>query len=634
MEEEITTNEEDKSSFSNFDEIIQTNADLEISLDFDKRQLKGEVEYQYNILNLKLSKIVLDLYGPRILSVNYITEDEEIIPLKYEIYDKHKYKKILGTPLIIFLSDFKSNYESEYNKCIDSEKMTISIEFITSEFCNGIQFLTKEQTNSKNYPFMFTQCEPIYCRSLFPCQDSPNIKSTYSVKTLVDKPLLFLFNGIIKSHYFDCGKNKKIMTFEQNIPIPSYLISFVAGELEFGKVSNRVEICTEKGLNISACQEFIETERYIEILEKYLNYPFEWKKFTIVVLPFSFPYGGLENPNMTFVTSSLIAGDKSLSNIIGDLLCYCWTSNLVTNKNWDNFWINASFTKFLQRKLTKILYGDDMVEFDSMVGNNNLLSAIKIYGENSNFTSLNINMEGVDPGTAFSVVTYEKGFQFFLFLEKKIGEEHFKNILHDYIKIYKYQSVDYTAFKEVYEEYIKNNFDKNEATKKLSSINWDKWINEKGYPSFELNYSPMYMDEINNLLDKFLEGNENEEDVKLFQNWHTNIKLVFLEEVYKQLDNIDIEIIKRMKVKLMLAENYNCEIKAYWYNITLKKKMDEEISNIKKFLQTNGRIKYLQPLYLAWMEYDFKEAKNFFDENKYLYHSITCKLIQDKFEKK
>ena len=630
---QLKANKQDVNTYSNFDEVIQKNVELEVSINFDKKELDGTVKTEYEIINPDLKEIILDLHGPVIISVNLVTEELDEIPLKYEIYTKNKDKDALGTPLIINLESIKEENNSEYEKIFNDKLVTICIAFKTNEKCNGIQYLTKEQTYTKKYPFMFTQCEAILCRTLFPIQDTPSVKATYKVKTSIDSPLTFLFGGILKSHYYDSSEKKKIMRFEQNIPIPSYLVAFVAGELEYSKISKRCGVWAEKGLSAKAAWEFIDAEKYIEIAENYLNHPYEWKVYNILVLPFSFPFGGMENPNLTFVTPALLAGDRSMSNVIGHEISHSWTGNLVTNKNWANFWVNEGFTKFMERKLDKNLLGEEMAKLESIVGNNSLISAINMYGEDSNFTCLSPDFSGIDPDDGFSTIPYEKGYQFLVYLEEKVGEDIFREIMSKYIDTFKYKSVDWTDFKNVYEEYVLEKFNRRNARKILNVIDWNKWVTEKGFPSYKMEFKSKYTGEVDELINQFLEENENpEEALKLFKDWHTNVKLTFLDEIKKNLDKFDENLILKIKDELNLVEEYNDDVKAIWYEITLEKGLYIEIENIQNFLLTHGRLKYLKPLYFGWIKLDLESAGAFFDDNKYLYHPIARRLIQNKFD--
>ena len=636
---EINQNPEDISSYSNFNEVLQKEVDIDVSLDFDKKQMIGKMDVKYEILSSEIPKIILDLKGPEIVSIEFIIKDEDdedltVIPLTYEIDSENKFKDSLGTPLIISLENIEKNSPEEYQKLNESKNLIIRIKFITTEKCTGIQFLTKEQTYTKKYPFMFTQCEAIQCRSLFPVQDSPSVKSTYTVKTSIPSPLTFLFGGILKTHYYDSTSKQNVSLFEQNIPIPSYLVAFVAGELEYGRISDRCGVWTEVGLCKKACYEFKDAEKYIQIAEDYLNHPYEWKVYNLLVLPFSFPYGGMENPNLTFVTPALLAGDCSMSNVIGHEISHSWTGNLVTNKNWKNFWVNEGFTIFMERKLDSALLGEDMENLEAIVGNNELIADIKLLGEDSEYTKLSPDYGGNDPDDGFSTVPYEKGYQFLIFIEKLIGKDNFKEAMQRYIKKYKYKSVDYTAFKEVLENLIRDKYKKKPAKKLIGEIDWDKWLNEKGIPNYSNDFASEFLKDAEKLAEDFLnEKEDNDSCLKKFKEWHTNVKLAFLNYLLENKDKIDEKIAKNLKEKLNLAEEYNAEIKYMWYLLALDKKMEEEIPNIEKFLETHGRLKYIRPVYFAWIEKDFDQAKEFFEKVKELYHPFARRIIQEKFNK-
>ena len=636
---EISPNPEDISSYANFNEILQKEVDLDVSIDFDKKQMIGKMDIKYEILSSEIPKIILDLKGPEIVSIEYIEKDEEEddllnIPLTYEIYKENKYADSLGTPLIISLENIEKNSSEQYKKISESKNLTIRIKFITTEKCNGIQFLTKEQTYTKKYPFMFTQCESIQCRSLFPVQDSPSVKSIYIVKTSISSPLTFLFSGLMKTKYYDSNSKQNITLYEQTMPIQSYLVAFAAGELEYGRISDRCGVWTEAGLSKKACNEFKKAEDYIKTAEEYLDNPYEWKEYNILVLPFSFPYNGMENPNLTFVSSDLIVGDSSMINVIGHEISHSWTGNLVTNKNWKNFWVNEGFTRFMERKLDSIIYGQELANLEAIIGNTELIIDINVLGEDSEYTKLLPDLTGIDPNDQFSNVPYEKGFNLLTTIEKLVGNDNFREVMRRYIKKYRLKSVDYTAFKEVLEEFIKEKFKKKQAKKILGEINWDKWLNEKGFPSFKNEFTSEYLKDAEKMAEDFLnEKEDNSSVLKIFQEWHTKVKLAFMNYLLNNKTRINEQIAKNLKTKLNLAEDYNCEIKYIWYLLALDKNMEEEIPIIEKFLETHGNIKYVRPIYFAWIEKDYDKAKEIFEKVKHLYHEIVRNIIQDKLNK-
>jgi leukotriene-A4 hydrolase len=220
-------NKEDVSTYSNFDKICQKSLYLEVTLDFPSKTLFGSVTSTYEYIDKNEKYLILDLNGPQIRRVSFI-ERKKIFPLEFEIISNVPDKKTLETPLKITLSSFGQIIQNE---------LKIKIEFSTNENCSAIQFLKKEQTHSKKYPFMFTQSYAILCRSLFPCQDTPSAKVFVTAKTFIDPPYRMLFSGLPKSIYWDANREKNVIVYKQKINIPTYLISFAAGKLSYEKIS-------------------------------------------------------------------------------------------------------------------------------------------------------------------------------------------------------------------------------------------------------------------------------------------------------------------------------------------------------------------------------------------------------------
>ena len=612
-------NKEDVSTYSNFDKICQKSLYLEVTLDFPSKTLFGFVTSTYEYIDKNEKYLILDLNGPQIRRVSFI-ERKKIFPLEFEIISNVPDKKTLGTPLKITLPSFGQIIPNE---------LKIKIEFSTNENCSAIQFLKKEQTHSKKYPFMFTQSYAILCRSLFPCQDTPSAKVFVTAKTFIDPPYRMLFSGLPKSIYWDANREKNVIVYKQKINIPTYLISFAAGKLSYEKISERSGIYAEDELIQIAKNEFTNIENYLKKAEEYFDIKYDWQEFNILILPFSFPYRGMENPNLTFLSPSLLTGDGSLSHLIGNEISHSWTGNLVTNKNWENLWINEGFTKFIERKLDGMIFGEDMENLEAMIRNYELENDVEMLGEDNNYTQLMPNYEGVDPDDCFSTVPYEKGFQFLLYLESLVGKEAFQNIMQEYIKKYAYMSVDYNAFKEVYEDYVTDNTEGEEGKNILNDIDWDNWLYSKGKPFAEFNFSSSLSEEAIQFAEKYLSKKANYDgDYETFKNWHTNIKIYFLNYIMNNIKKVDDKVYKNLRDNLKLnQEDYNMEIKYLWYQIALKTKHDEVIPSIKKMLLATGCIKYIKPLYSVWYEFNKKDAKSFFDKNKNLYHPVTQKNV-------
>ena len=311
--------------------------------------------------------------------------------------------------------------------------MTILISFDTTEKGTSVQWLTPEQTSGKIYPYMFTQGESILNRELFPAQDTPSVKTPVTVGITVIKPLFAVESGIYQRK-IDNG-NTTTYFYEQKIPIPSYLVAMAAGAIEERVVSDRTKIYAEKELIDKAVAEFEDIDNYIQIAESYL-FPYEWGEYNLLILPPSFPYGGMENPTLTFVMPSIISGDKSLIGLATHEISHSWCGNLVTMKDWSNFWLNEGFDVFMETKVIELMKGKEMAKLHSLTYQNGLKDVVISMGESKSFSSLHPYLVGRHPDDAFSGVPYVKGFFFLYYLEdlvnSKSDKDLFRKILRNY----------------------------------------------------------------------------------------------------------------------------------------------------------------------------------------------------------
>jgi leukotriene-A4 hydrolase len=315
------------------------------------------------------------------LNIQSIVDSKTGNPLQYKLDKDHEIES-LGTPLKILLG---YTYKP-------GDRVEILINYTSSPDSLATQWCTKEMTLGKEHPFMYTQGEAILNRSLIPCQDTPAAKVTVSASLKVKKPLVAVYSGIKVREQED--GDSTIYFYEQKIPVASYLIAIAAGVIEGRKLNERTTVYAEKEIVDKAAWEFADTEKFIEAAEAYLT-PYEWGQYNILVLPPGFPYGGMENPTLTFVTPALIAGDRSLANVIAHEIAHSWTGNLVTNSNWRSFWLNEGFTVFIERKISQMIYGNEIRKLSSNIGYTDLLDAIKFLGATDSFTSLYPNIEHV-----------------------------------------------------------------------------------------------------------------------------------------------------------------------------------------------------------------------------------------------
>ena len=535
----------DVNTFSNYEIIKQTRIEANFNIDFTNKVIHGKVKSYFTALK-DGEVIVLD---SRALSIKSIIDSDTGEELEY-VLDTQYQLDANGVPLKIY---------KEFSK---GDNIAILINYDTTDGGSAVQFLDKEQTTGKLYPFMFTQCESILCRELLPSQDTPAVKITTSMGLTVPKPLFALDSGIYQSK-IDNGESTTYF-YEQKIPIPSYLIALAAGAIEERVISDRSKVYGEKELVDLAAEEFNGIENFIQIAESYIS-PYVWGEYNLLVLPSSFPFGGMENPTLTFVTPSIIAGDKSLANVVAHEISHSWSGNLVTMDNWSDFWLNEGFTMFIQRKIMEKTDDLDLAKLDAMVMYNTLVDDIKRFGESKSFSSLRPNLLGRHADDAFSEVPYEKGFNFLYFLENIIQKEKnttdvFRKILRQYFAKYSYMSIKYEDFRDFFIDTVKKEFDEATSQKILDQIDWVKWIEAPGYPPVNNDFSNKYAVEVKEDVDKFYKNELPDNFKDIFNAWHTLLKQFLLNNIKdtdKELDDTQLNLLSKT---LNLKEGYNAAI--------------------------------------------------------------------------
>ena len=598
------SNQKDINTFSNYEIIQQTNIEANFNIDFKEKVIHGTVKTYFTALE-DGEVIVLDT---RALKINSIIDSDTGEELEY-VLDEQYELDANGVPLKIY---------KEFSK---GDQISILIKYDTTDGGSAVQWLDPEQTTGKIYPFMFTQCESILCRELLPTQDTPAVKVTVSMGLTVIKPLLAIDSGIFQNK-IDNGDTVTYF-YDQKIPIPSYLIALAAGAIEERVISDRTKVYAEKELVDLAAYEFEDTETFIQLAEAY-TIPYEWGEYNLLILPSSFPFGGMENPTLTFVTPSLIAGDKSLANVVAHEISHSWSGNLVTMDNWSDFWLNEGFTMFLQRKITEKVYDEDMAKLDAMLLYNEMSNDILKFGESKSFTSLRPYLVGRHADDAFSEIPYEKGFNFLYYLESIVNPlsqiDLFRKILRQYFTKYKYKSIKYEDFKDFFIQMIKEELSEEDSKTVLDQIDWDTWIYAPGFPPKKNNFTNIFYN--NNLPSNFKET---------FIKWHTLLKQYFLStirETDKTLDSTQLDMLSNV---LNLKEGYNAEVNFGYFMCVLQN--GPTIANDVKealinFLGKFGRMKYLRPLYIAFYKRDKESALATFEKYKSSYHPIAQRLIE------
>ena len=483
---------------------------------------------------------------------------------------------------------------------------------------------------------MFTQGESILNRELFPSQDTPSVKTPVSVSITVEKPLFAVESGLYQGK-IDNG-NTTTFFYQQKIPIPSYLVAMAAGAIEQRIISDRSKVYSEKELVDKAQAEFEDIEYYLQIAESYL-FPYQWGEYNLLVMPPSFPYGGMENPTLTFVMPSIINGDKSLIVLAIHELCHSWSGNLVTMKDWSNFWLNEGFDVFMETKVIELSKGKKMAKLHALTYKNSLNSLIVTMGESKSFSSLHPYLVGRNPDDAFGGIPYIKGFIFLYYLESLVNNstdyDCFRTILRNYFNKFKYQSLSYQEFKEFFSEQVKELLP-SEADKILSQIDWVKWIEAPGYPPIDIDFSNKLDEEVKKMVSLFNENQLPSDFVDTFKSWEEEVKDSFLTYILMEKKELDDEQYNYLTNKLNLRKGYNGMIKVFYYYIILQraKKLEDEVKNdLIEFLGTIGRINYLRDLYPSFYRRDKDAALETFEKYRNFYHPMVVKYIELEFKK-
>ena len=604
----------DINTFSNYEQILQTNLELNFNIDFEEKIIHGLAKIYFKSLK-DGEVIVLDT---RALKINSITDSDTGELLDY-ILDTQYELNSNGVPLKIY---------KEYSK---DEIVTILISFDTTEKGTSVQWLTPEQTSGKIYPYMFTQGESILNRELFPTQDTPSVKTPVTVGITVIKPLFAVESGIYQRK-IDNG-NTTTFFYEQKIPIPSYLVAMAAGAIEERVVSDRTKIYAEKELIDKAVAEFEDIDNYIQIAESYL-FPYEWGEYNLLILPPSFPYGGMENPTLTFVMPSIISGDKSLIGLATHEISHSWCGNLVTMKDWSNFWLNEGFDVFMETKVIELMKGKEMAKLHSLTYQNGLKDVVISMGESKSFSSLHPYLVGRHPDDAFSGIPYVKGFFFLYYLEdlinSKTDKDLFRKILRNYFTKFKYQSVVYQDFKEFFESQVREELP-TEAENIFNQIDWIKWIEAPGMPPITLNFSNTYDNTVKEMITLFNENNLPSDFDKTFKQWDVELQMDFIAYILTQEKELDDEHYNYIYNTLKLTKEYNIQIKVNGYKILLNKRsiLENDLKEeLIEFLGTTGRINYLRDLYPAFYKKDKNAALETFEKYRNIYHPMVVKYIE------
>ncbi|KAG9326732.1 hypothetical protein KVV02_008622 [Mortierella alpina] len=604
----------DPTSQSNLDEIKTNHIHLNLAVDFDAKILSGTAELEVEAITDNVTKLILDTSYIDVRSVSAAGQ-----PLSFKLETRHeKYGSALTIDLATPLA-------------AKGDKANITVGYATTKECTACQWLEPSQTVGKKHPYLFTQCQAIHARSLVPCQDSPSIKLTYSAN--ITTPLRAVMSAV------PVGQQKKegdltTFRFEQKQRIPSYLIALAVGNLEGREIGPRSTVWTEPEVMEAAAWEFADTEKFIGIGEALLT-PYEWGRYDLLVLPASFPYGGMENPCLTFVTPSLLAGDRSLTDVIAHEIAHSWMGNLVTTENWEHFWLNEGFTVFVERKIIGRMKGKEHSEFSAILGHNALQESITHFGSDHRFTALCPCLRGEDPDDAFSKVPYEKGFNLLYYLERHLGGPSvFESYLRAHVQQFAGRSINTEDWKAFLYSFMAENFGQTKVDL-LNQVDWKAWLDGTGPPPVENKFDDTLARACTTLCKRWddARGQDADELTKTFSSsdisgFSSTQTVVFLEKL-SELESLPYGHLDVMDRLYALTTVRNSEIRLRWHLLGLKANYEKIYPEVVAFASSMGRMKMARPLLRSLYKAKNGQelARQTFLTHKSFYHPIAAAMI-------
>ncbi|CAB0151633.1 Aminopeptidase N [Pseudidiomarina piscicola] len=576
---------DDAHSYAKLDQVATPHLELDLTVDFAEKQLEGTATYDL-LRRTDAEQIHLDT---RELSIH-----------KTEIWQDGEWQETSFT-----LGEPHETLGQELSVSIGSSSEKLRIHYATAPTASGLQWLTPEQTAGKQQPFMFSQSQPIHARSWIPIQDTPALRLTYNAKLQTPEGLL----GVMSADNSLSDNRDGQYSFSMPQPIPPYLIAIAVGDLEVQSISDNVAVFAESYIVEEAAWEWADTPAMIEATEAMYG-PYRWDRYDLLVLPPSFPYGGMENPRLSFITPTVVSGDRSLINLIAHELAHSWSGNLVTNASWRDLWINEGFTSYVENRIMEALFGERRAQMELALGYQDLMADMARLAPAD--TVLNIDLGTRHPDDVFSNVPYVKGQLFLVYLENQFGRETFDSFLREYFDDFAFQSISTAQFKT----YLQRNL-LAEHPNVVSMDKVNEWIHQPGLPADAPRPESNAFTAVEKQMQRWLKGGKLKTD-----EWTTHEWLHFINNLPLDISSTNMQ---RLDSDYNLTASSNAEIAHAWLKLAITKKYEPARDRLRSYLLTIGRNKLVSPLYreLAKTPDNLKWAREVYEQAKSGYHPLT-----------
>lgn len=589
----ITVEGGDPHSFANADEIAVSHIHLDLDVDFDAEKLRGRASLTLDRKG-DASHLVLDT---RDLAIEAVFLDDEPSPADYALGEADG---LFGRPLVVAL---------------EPSTEVVHVDYSTSPGAAALQWLEPAQTAGGEHPFLFSQSQAILARTWVPCQDTPGVRFTYDATLRVPTELLALMSAENPTEKNDAG------IYELSMPqaIPSYLLAIAVGDLEFEPLGERAGVYAEPAVLESAAYEFADTETMMAATEA-LYGPYRWGRYDLLVLPPSFPFGGMENPRLTFATPTILAGDRSLVSLVAHELAHSWSGNLVTNATWNDFWLNEGFTSYLELRIMEALEGKPYADMLALLSRQDLAREIEEMGPTSADTHLRLELAGRDPDDGMTSIAYDKGQLFLRTIEETVGRERFDPFLRQYFDEHAFEpmtSDDFIAD-------LRDNLVQGDAALE-EKLMIDAWIDGPGVPANAAVITSAAFEKVEAELEAWRGGRAASK--LAVGEWSTHEWLHFLRSLPEDLT---LEEMSELDAAFGFTESGNSEILFAWFPHAIDHGYAPAEPAFEAFLVEVGRRKFVVPLFERLVAAGERErAEAIYAKARPGYHPLTAAGVDE-----
>lgn len=594
----------DSHSYSNPDSIVVRHLALELEADFDAKRLKGRADLTVERVADGAWELVLDSRGLEIAGVELVSNGKVAGKLGFE---QGPADRVLGSAIRIRMPEAAKVSTPE----------VVRVRYSTGPDAGALQWLGPAQTAGKRKPFLYTHSQPIQARTWLPVQDTPGVRMTYSARIRTPPGLLALMSAENPRAVSPDGSYR----FEMRQPVPAYLVALAVGDLAFRPLGPRTGVYAEPSMLEAAAREFADLEAMVGAGEQ-LYGPYRWERYDLLIMPPSFPVGGMENPRLSFITPTVIAGDRSLVSMITHELAHSWSGNLVTNATWDDFWLNEGVTTYLERRLLEATRGRELAEMEAALGYQYLEAEMTSLQEagRRNDTALALYLKGRDPDEARTDIPYEKGYAFLTYLEQQFGRAELDRQLRAWFERFAFTSVDTLTFTDtVVDGLVATNPDL------VSAVDLREWVYGVGMPGFARVPTAAAFAQVEKARDAWIVGSMATTQIPAAR-WVPQQWMRFLDTL--PADRPDQRLVE-LDQAFRLSDSTNWEIARSWLLAAVRNDYRAVYPRLERFLVGTGRQKMVQRLYeqLARTPEGTAQARAIYAKARPGYHPETQRMV-------